>query len=203
MWIEPIVMEDRTVRLEPLVVAHAADLFAAADPELFRHTPQAPTEWTVAGFEHEIARTVAIPATVAFAIVLQTTGRAIGRTTYMDIKADYRGVEIGRTWISRAHHGTSVNPEIKFMMLQHAFERLNPPALRVQFTTGGTNLHSQRAIAKLGAVKEGVLRQARFVRDSLYPATPPMVGDTVVFSIVDHEWPGVKHRLLGRLGRSE
>jgi len=203
MWINPIVIEDRTARLEPLQVAHAVDLFAAADPELFRFTPQAPDEWSIAGFEREIARTIAIPSTLAFAIVLKATGQAIGRTTYMDIKPDYRGVEIGRTWIGRAHHGTSVNPEIKLMMLRHAFEQLDPPAVRVQFTTSGTNLHSQRAIAKLGAVREGVLRQARIVGDPLNPSTSPIVGDTVVFSILDREWLQAKQRLLKRLDGNE
>lgn len=201
MWIVPQTIEGRTITLQPLSAAHAADLFAAADRELFRFTPQAPPEWSVEGFEREIAQTTALPGVVAFAIVLNATGRAIGRTTYMDIRPTQRGLEIGRTWIGRAHQGTQVNPEAKFLMLRHAFEHLEPQAVRVQFTTSGSNLHSQRAIAKLGAVREGVLRSSRIVPGGPDPHDPPIVRDTVVFSIVDHEWPTARQGLLARLAR--
>ncbi|MBL8765362.1 MAG: GNAT family N-acetyltransferase [Phycisphaerae bacterium] len=199
MWIEPTTLRGMTVRLEPLDARHAPDLLAAAEPELFRFTPQAPPEWSVAGFERDIARVSALPNVVAFAIVLNGSGRAVGRTTYMDIRADSRGVEIGRTWIARAHQGTRVNPEIKYLMLRHAFETLAPTAVRVEFKTGGTNRHSQSAIAKLGAVKEGVFRKHRIVPGGPDPAAPPVVRDTVVFSIVDDEWPAVKRGLEMRL----
>ncbi|HMN40223.1 MAG TPA: GNAT family protein [Phycisphaerales bacterium] len=198
-WITPVVLEGRIVRLEPLTTAHAPDLFNAADPELFRFTPQMPQEWSITGFEREIAKVALLPDVVAFAIILKATNKAIGRTTYMDIRAPHRGVEIGRTWIGRAHHGTRVNPEIKLLMLQHAFERLTPTAIRVQLCTGGTNLHSQRAIAKLGAVREGVLRHTRIVPSGPEPDSPHMVRDTVFFSILADEWPAVKQRLLARL----
>lgn len=200
MWIEPVILKGQVVRLEPLEPRHAADLLGAADPELFRHTPQAPDEWTAAGFEREITRVSALPDVVALAIVHLGSGKAIGRTTYMDIKAEHRGVEIGRTWIGRAHHGTKVNPEIKYLMLRHAFEGLSPPAARVQFTTGGGNVHSQRAIAKLGAVREGVLRRNRLVPRGPDPGDPPYLRDTVYFSILDEEWPEVKKCLEERIG---
>ena len=193
----------RTIRLEPLEPRHAPDLFAAADQELFRHSMQAPTEWSVRGFEAEMAKVMALPDVVAFAIVLAAgadEGRAIGRTTFMDIKPEHRGLEIGRTWIGRAYHGTRVNPEIKYLMLRHAFETLAPAALRVQITTNGTNLHSQAAIAKLGAVREGVLRKARVMPPAL-GRSEPAVRDWVIFSIVDDEWPAVKTRLEERLAR--
>jgi ribosomal-protein-alanine N-acetyltransferase len=197
MWITPVTLRGKAVRLEPLEQRHAADLFAAADQGLFQHTMQAPEEWSVAGFEAEMEKVKASPGVVAFAIVLNETGRAMGRTTYMDIKPEYRGVEIGRTWIGRAHHGTRVNPEIKLLMLEHAFERLAPTAIRVQITTNGTNLHSQAAIAKLGAVKEGVLRKARIMPPAL--GRGEAVRDWVIFSILEEEWPGVKARLRDRL----
>jgi RimJ/RimL family protein N-acetyltransferase len=199
MWITPVTLGGEHVRLEPLERRHAPDLLAAADKELFRFTPQAPPSWSVEGFERDIARVTALPDVVAFAIVL--AGRAIGRTTYMDIKPEHRGVEIGRTWIARVHHGTRVNPEIKLLMLAHAFETLSPTAIRVQFTTGGSNLHSQTAIAKLGAVREGVLRHCRIVPGGPDPGDDKIVRDTVVYSILAEEWPGVKAGLLRRLGR--
>lgn len=199
MWITPTTLVGSIATLVPLEVKHAADLFAAAEPELFRFTPQAPPEWSVTGFERDIARVTSLPEVVALAIVHNASGRVIGRTTYIDIRADARGVEIGRTWISRAHQGTRVNPEIKYLMLRHAFEALSPGAIRVQLTTGGTNLHSQRAISKLGAVREGVLRKFRIVPNGSDPAAERVVRDTVVFSILDDEWPHVKRELEARL----
>ncbi|MBY0113754.1 MAG: GNAT family N-acetyltransferase [Phycisphaerales bacterium] len=207
-WVRPRVLENSeiatTVRLVPLTPAHAADLHAIADPKLFTHTMQAPSEWSVRGFAEEIEKVLAVPMSVAFAIELVrddrgfTAGRVIGRTTYMDIKAEHRGLEIGRTWIGRPFHGTRVNPEIKYLMLRHAFESLAPTAIRVQLTTNGTNLHSQAAITKLGAVREGTLRKARIM-----PATAerpePAVRDWVHFSILDDEWPGVRESLERRL----
>lgn len=207
-WMQPRVLANPeiapTVRLVPLTTAHAPDLHAIADPKLFTHTMQGPAEWSTRGFAAEIEKVLAIPMSVAFAIELVRddrgfpAGRVIGRTTYMDIKAEHRGLEIGRTWIGRPFHGTRVNPEIKYLMLRHAFESLTPTAIRVQLTTNGTNLHSQSAIAKLGAVREGTLRKARIL-----PPTPerpePAVRDWVTFSVVDDEWPGVRASLEQRL----
>ena len=191
MWVEPVTLEGRAVRVEPLELRHAPGLLAAADPELFRFTPQGPAEWSVAGFEADIRKVTALADVVAFAMVHVRTGAVIGRTTYMDIRPPNRGLEIGRTWIARPHQGTGVNPEVKYLMLRHAFETLG--AIRVQFTTGGNNLHSQGAIAKLGAVREGVLRKQRILPDGTH-------RDTVYYSILDSEWPGVKRALEARLG---
>lgn len=202
-WIKPITLCGRTVRLEPLEAKHAGHLLAAADPQLFVHTSQHPPEWSVSGFEREIAKVVALPDTVALAIVLADTNTCIGRTTFMDIRPEHRGVEVGRTWIGRAYHGTRVNPEIKLLMLTHAFESLDPPAIRVQLITGGTNLHSQAAIAKLGAKREGTLRHYRIAPDD-NPVGPdgrvlPRARDAVFYSILAEEWPDVKARLKARL----
>lgn len=191
----------RTIKLEPLETRHAADVFELADKELFRHSMQAPDEWSVAGFEREFDKINNLPGVVAFAMVMNEgphAGRAIGRSTYMDIKPEHRGLEIGRTWIARAYHSTRVNPEAKYLMLRHAFESLTPSAIRVQITTNGTNLHSQAAITKLGAVKEGVLRKARIMPPAL-DRTEPAIRDWVHFSILDDEWPSVKQRLESRL----
>jgi len=203
-WVSPVTLHDPvrtpTIRLVPLAKSHAADLHSAADPKLFRHSMQNPAEWSVRGFEEEMERVMATPGVVAFAIVRERDGRAIGRTTYMDIRPEHRGLEIGRTWITRPMHGTRVNPEAKYLMLRHAFETLSPGAIRVQITTSGTNLHSQAAIAKLGAVKEGVLRDARIM-----PAGPvrpeALVRDWVFFSILAGEWPAARARLEARLAR--
>lgn len=194
----------RSVRLEPLSPRHGADAFAVADRSLFTHTMQAPDAWSVRGFEEEFARVAALTDSVAFAIVLAApacglpAGHAIGRTTYMEIHDEHRGLEIGRTWIARRFQGTRVNPEAKYLMLRHAFESLDPTAIRVQLKTNATNLQSQRAIAKLGAVKEGVLRKSRVLPPSI-DRPEPVVRDWVLFSIVDDEWPSVRASLEERL----
>ncbi|MBC7835238.1 MAG: GNAT family N-acetyltransferase [Phycisphaerales bacterium] len=190
-WVSPITLRGRVVTLEPLDERHAPGLLTAADPELVRFTPQAPKEWSVEGFAADVRRVNALPDVVAFAIILNATGAVIGRTTYMDIQPAHRGLEIGRTWISRPYHGTAVNPDAKYLMLEHAFETLG--AIRVQLTTGASNLHSQAAIAKLGAVREGVLRSNRIMPDG----NP---RDTVYFSILAAEWPAVKAKLEERRG---
>lgn len=189
-WVRPITLRGRVVMLEPLSVEHAPGLLAAATPDLFRFTPQAPREWSTAGFEEDIRRVTGLPNVVAFAVVHRASGRVIGRTTYMDIRPAARGLEIGRTWIAREHHGTAVNPEMKWLMMRHAFEDLG--AIRVQFTTGHENLHSQRAIAKLGAVREGYLRNHMMLPDGRF-------RDTVIYSVTVDEWPDVERRLRARI----
>ena len=204
-WVSPTTLAGtpfvRTIRLEPLSVRHATDLFAAADQELFRHSMQAPPEWSVRGFEREIDKVISLSGVVAFAIIMAVgprAGKAVGRTTYMDIRPEHRGLEIGRTWISRDLHGTRVNPEAKYLMLRHAFEGLSPPAIRVQLLTNATNLHSQAAITKLGALREGVLRNSRIMPPALQRAEE-RICDWVSFSIIDSEWPAVRERLEARL----
>jgi RimJ/RimL family protein N-acetyltransferase len=191
MNVLPTTMTGRVVRLEPLTEDHAAGLMAVATPELFVLSPQKPTPWTVEGMRAEMRAVLGLPDCVAFAAILRDTGAPVGRTTYMDIRPAHRGLEIGRTWIAASHWGTPVNPEMKFLMLRHAFETLG--ALRVQLKTDARNVHSQRAIAKLGAVNEGVLRKHMILPDGF-------VRDTVLFSITDEEWPAVKAGLVARLG---
>jgi N-acetyltransferase len=191
-WVEPLTLEGKWVRLEPLEVRHAPGLLTAATPELFRFTPQAPKEWSVSGFEADIVRVNGLANVVAFATVLAGTGEVVGRTTYMDIQEANKGLEIGRTWIGKRWQGTAVNPEQKLLLMRHAFETLG--AIRVQYTTGGTNLHSQAAIAKLGAVREGVLRRNRILPDGTE-------RDTVVFSVIREEWPSVRARVEERLAQ--
>lgn len=126
----------------------------------------------------------------AFAIFDQT-GRLVGSTRYMDVQAANRGVEIGWTWYARPLWGTKVNPESKYLLLRHAFEDWG--AIRVTLKTDLLNVHSQAAIRKLGARFEGILRQHRVRRDGT-------LRDTVMFSIIDSEWPTVRDRLLERIG---
>jgi len=104
----------------------------------------------------------------------------------MDIQRRHRGLEIGSTWLGKPWQRTGINTEAKYLLLRHAFEVLG--AARVQLKTDLRNTQSQTAIARLGAVREGVLRKHKIVRDGF-------LRDSVMFSIIDDEWPAVKTRL--------
>ncbi len=190
MNVQPVLLEGPTLRLEPLAVEHAPRLLPHAEPEIFRHMLEWPRDRSLAALEDWIRLSVEKPGALLFAIVDRATGEALGTTGYLEIRPAHRGLEIGRTWIARARQGTRVNPESKLLLLRHAFEDLG--AVRVQLKTDANNLHSQRAIEKLGARREGVLRSYQ-VRSN------GTVRDTLVYSIVAAEWPAVKARLEGRL----
>lgn len=189
--VEPVVLEGRVVRLEPLEERHAADLSRHAVPEIFRYMAIAmPTGQSVEDLVAYIGLIRDMPNVQGFAIVLRESGEAVGVTTYLDIRPPHRGLEIGMTWVSREHQGTVVNPECKLLLLSHAFEDLG--CVRVQLKTDGRNLQSQAAIEKLGAKKEGVLRKHMIMPDGF-------VRDTVMYSILAEEWPAARGRLLDRI----
>jgi RimJ/RimL family protein N-acetyltransferase len=129
---------------------------------------------------------------LAFAIIDQGRGEAVGGTTYMDVAMADRRLEIGNTWLGRAAWRTAINTEAKLLLLRHAFETLG--CHRVQMKTDARNLRSQAAIERLGAKREGVLRQHLVLPDGF-------VRDTVMYSVIAAEWPGVKARLQGLLNR--
>lgn len=189
--VEPVVLEGRTLRLEPLEARHAEGLLEVADPVIFDYLFDYPDPWTLDGFRAYIDAIPRLPARLAFAIVDLHRGKAIGTTSYFDIRTEHLGLEIGYTWIGTAHQGTHVNPESKYLLLRHAFEVLG--CVRVQLKTDLRNLQSQRAMEKLGARREGVLRR-HMVRPDGY------VRDTVLFAITDLDWPEVRSALEERLG---
>ncbi len=133
-----------------------------------------------------------MPASLHFIILVKPDLEAVGMTGYLEIRPAHQGLEIGRTWIAKSHQGTRVNPESKYLLLRHAFEKLG--AARVQFKTDVNNLQSQRAIEKLGAQREGVLRRYQMRSNGF-------IRDTMVFSLIVDEWPAAKARLEERLGR--
>jgi N-acetyltransferase len=187
---KPILLAGRLVRLEPLTPAHAPALFAAvqADPTAWRWLVMPPPE-TVAEMEAMIADDLAMQARgelVPFAQVEQATGRVAGRTTYLNISRRDRGLEIGGTWLGKPWHRSGLNTEAKYLLLRHAFEELG--AVRVQLKTDARNLQSQAAIERLGAVREGVLRKQMLSQHGF-------VRDSVMYSVIDSEWPAVKARL--------
>ncbi|MFL6196726.1 MAG: GNAT family N-acetyltransferase [Thermoanaerobaculia bacterium] len=190
MNVTPVTLEGPTILLEPLTVGHAPGLWPHADPGIFEHTLEWPRDAGEEAFAEWVVDCLAKPDAQLFAIRLRETGEPVGMTGYLEIRPAHRGLEIGRTWIGRAFQGTRVNPESKLLLLRHAFEELG--AARVQLKTDLRNVHSQRAIEKLGALKEGVLRRYQ-MRSNGY------IRDTVMYSILAEEWPAVKAGLEARL----
>lgn len=193
MDVRPVSLEGSTVRLEPLVPEHAPLLWPKTEPETFQYTLEWPQDSSLEAFDAWVRYSLTLPASLPWTLFVKETGEAVGMTGYLEIRPQHRGLEIGRTWIARSQQGTRVNPESKYLLLRHAFEDLD--AARVQFKTDLNNLHSQRAIEKLGATREGVLRRYQ-IRSNGY------VRDTVMYSILAEEWPEVKARLEERLAAS-
>ena len=188
MKVEPVRLQGRTIHLEPLTLDHVPGLWPHAGPEVFEWLADLPRDSSENAFRDWIAETLRKPASFTFAMILD--GEPVGVTGYLDIRPEHRGIEIGRTWIGQAHQGTRVNPESKYLLFRHAFETLG--AIRVQLKTDLRNLRSQRAVEKLGAVREGVLRRYQIRSNGV-------VRDTVMYSILAEEWPEVRARLEARL----
>jgi N-acetyltransferase len=186
----PTVLRGRHVTLEPLAEAHAeALLVAGADDETWAFLP-VPRPRSVHDVRSMIREALEDPRAIAFAIVPAATGRAAGSTRYLDIDRAHRALEIGWTWIGRDWRRTAVNTECKLLLLAHAFDDLG--AHRVTLKTDGRNVRSQRAIERIGALREGVLRRHRICWDG-------HVRDTVAYGITDLDWPRVKDGLVAKL----
>lgn len=191
----PVVLYGDAMKLEPLDPAHAEDLLAAgADPEIwaFLPIPQPNSVAEVRQWIDDAWKRASLGEELPFAIIDPETGRAVGSTRYLDIRRNWRTLEIGWTWLAASVQRSAVNTEAKLMLLKHAFE--DQGALRVQFKTDRRNTRAQQSIERLGAVKEGVLRKQRINHDGY-------VRDAVYYSILDDEWPAVKERLTARLKR--
>lgn len=187
-WIEPVRLAGAHVILEPAADGHVADLLAAAqDERVWTHLawPRPRSEADVAAML-DAERRVALP----FAQVEAESGRAVGITTYRDIDERHRTLEVGGTWIGRPWWRSAINTEAKLLFLGHAFETLR--ANRVALKTDIRNERSQAAIARLGAVREGVLRHQYVRRDG-------SLRDTVIYSVLPEEWPAVRAHLTARL----
>jgi len=185
----------RSVRLEPLAESHREPLRRAADDErIWAHTltaangPLFDAWFNTTVTEHEAG------SRFAFAVRLLNNDRIVGSTSYLDIHLHHKRIEIGSTWYRPDVWATAVNPECKLLLLQHAFDVLS--VNRVALITDSLNTRSQSAIARLGAVREGVLRAHMITQGE-------RVRDSVVFSIVAADWPRVREGLAARLRASE
>jgi N-acetyltransferase len=191
-FLEKVTLRGEHVVLDPLTPDHTPELAeAVTDGELWQlwytRIP-APDEMAA-----EVDRRLSLHAAgsmVPWTIRDATTGRAVGMTTYMNIDADNRHLEIGSTWLAASAQRTPINAEAKLLLLTRAFEVLN--CIAVEFRTHWHNRQSRRAIEALGAKQDGVLRNHELWRDG-------SVRDTVAYSILDREWPAVRLGLRARL----
>lgn len=190
----PTLSNDR-VRLEALHPRHRDELSEAVEAgELWRTwythipAPDAMVEEIERRLERHREGTLA-----PWAVIDAATGRAVGMTTYLNLTPVNRRLEIGSTWLGRTSQGTGINAAAKLLLLTRAFEELE--CIAVEFRTHWHNLQSRAAIARLGAKQDGVLRNHVVFENGT-------VRDTVVFSILDSEWPTVKFSLSERLAQS-
>ncbi len=199
MRIEPVILEfsGGRARLEPLTLSHAPALLRvyAEDPEFFRYyTIAAPDTlekmraWIGAALAAQAAG-----AALPFVVFDKSLGEFTGSTRYMEIQPANRMLEIGSTFYSPRSRRTSVNTECKYLLLRHAFETLS--CVRVQLKCDARNEPSRRAILRIGASFEGIIRQHLLRHDGTF-------RDSAMFSIIAPEWAGVKARLEGMLRRT-
>ncbi|MBF4993368.1 GNAT family N-acetyltransferase [Arthrobacter gandavensis] len=189
----PAVLEGGAVRLEPLSFEHVPELAdAVKDGELWNlWYTRIPTPDGMAAEVESRLRQQAAGSMAPWAVRRLDTGALCGMTTYMNIKAEHRRVEIGSTWLAAGAQRTSVNAEAKYLLLSRAFEDLD--CIAVEFRTHWHNHASRAAIARLGAKQDGVLRSNELWLDGSR-------RDVVVFSILDSEWSSVRLGLRHRLG---
>ena len=189
-WTDAPVLRHAHAVLEPLQEAHAGALFEAAEsPDTFRYFSRGPVPFTEAGMRAFIAFLLGPADTLPFA-VHDATGRLAGITTFLDRRPEHETVEIGWTWYTPGVRGTRLNPACKLLLFGYAFETLG--VHRVALKTDARNEQSQRAIARLGAQREGVLREVVWMPDGFRRST-------VYFSILRPEWPAARAVLEQRL----
>jgi N-acetyltransferase len=194
MIIEPVVLAGDRVSLEPLDRSHVDAIRAAAsDGELWRlwytsvPAPDAVPAWIDAALDMR-ARLGAMP----FVVRDRASGHIVGSTRYFNVEPAHRRLEIGHTFYAKRAQRTGINVEAKLLLLSHAFDVLK--CIAVEFRTNAFNFASREAIARLGAKQDGILRNHMLLADGTR-------RDTVVFSILDAEWPAVRRHLGFRLGR--
>lgn len=189
MEVNPVVLTGKYVRLEPLSKAHAEALAEIGVGQSFwgfmlygdMTSLDDMRNWVL-----DILSRAEKGTDVPFVAIHLDSGRVTGATRYMNIMPKDRGLEIGGTWYGPDFQRTAVNTECKYLLLRHAFETLG--CIRVQLKTDLRNERSQKAIERIGAVKEGILRNHMILPDGRY-------RHSVFYSILDAEWPDVKQKL--------
>ena len=190
----PVILEGQAVRLEPLTLDHSAGMLAAGADESIWQLSLAMMPTNLDQAKEWIRNRLAGQDTgqrIPFAVICLADGKFAGSTGYGAINRQFRTMEIG-TWYGVEYQRTGVNTECKYLLLKHAFEDLG--ALRVGLNVDLENLRSRRAVERIGAVQEGIVRKQRIRRDGTR-------RDTVVFGIIDDDWPQVKVNLEGLMNR--
>ena len=194
-WLKPVTLVGKNIKLEPLSLEHELALReAVCDGELWKlwYTFIPKPEL----IHSEIKRRLELQqmgSMLPFVVIEQHSGQILGMTSYMNVVAEHRRVEIGSTWYRQSVQRSAVNTEAKQLLLTHAFEVLN--CIAVEFRTSSFNLKSRAAIERLGAKLDGVLRSHQIVQDDI-------LRDTYVYSILKNEWPAVQQNLTWKLEQS-
>jgi RimJ/RimL family protein N-acetyltransferase len=191
MQLEPQVLENRFVRLEPMSEAHEADFRAACDADPKTWDELYPYPMHGSHFDKGWARFYTEPPADRMNFAVMAEGRCVGASSYLRIDRVNGSLEIGGTYYRPEVRGGAVNPGSKRLMMAHAFES---GARRVQYKVDAINARSRAAVLKLGAVQEGILRQEMVTWTG-------RVRDSVIFSVVAEEWPAVRERLDARLAK--
>jgi RimJ/RimL family protein N-acetyltransferase len=189
MQLEPTVLENRFVRLEPMGEIHREDLRTACDADPATWTDLYPYSLAGEHFDAGWARFYANPAADRMNHAVVVDGRCVGVSSYLTIDPANQSLEIGGTYYHPDVRGGPANPSAKRLLMAHAFES---GVRRVQYKVDAINARSRAAVLKLGATEEGILRRDRVTWTG-------RIRDTVVFSILAEEWPAVRDRLDARL----
>jgi RimJ/RimL family protein N-acetyltransferase len=189
MIVKPVILEGRHVRLDPMTEAHVPGLAEIGIGQSFWDFMvygKIETEEDMRGWVRQILTRAEKGTDLPFVAIHLSSGRIAGATRYLNIMPNDRGLEIGGTWYGSDFQRTAVNTECKYLLLKHAFETLG--CIRVQLKTDLRNERSQKAIERIGAKREGVLRNHMILPDGYY-------RHSVYYSILDTEWAESKKRL--------
>ena len=192
--LEPVVLDGKRVRLEPMTPEHCGALSAVGlDPEIWRYTVVNPkTQDDIRDYMESGLKTVRDGTGLPFVTIDKSSKTVVGSTRFGTYDPENRRVEIGWTWIAKPWQRSAINTEAKYLMLSHAFEKLG--CVRVELKTDVLNEPSRRAMLRIGAREEGVLRKHTLMWTGRY-------RDTIYYSVLDTEWPEVRNRLEGMLAR--
>jgi len=192
MKFEKVILEGNIVRLEPLSEIHCEGLCSAiCDGELWNlYTTLVPHPENINAFLHQANSNYEAGDGLAFAIIEKSNNRVVGSTRYMKANLANKRLEIGFTFLGKTWQKTKINTEAKYLLLAHAFEKL--AINRIELITDYLNSTSRNAILRLGAKEEGILRSHMIMPNG-------RVRDSVLYSIVRHEWSGIKQHLEAKL----
>ncbi|KAB8126144.1 GNAT family N-acetyltransferase [Gracilibacillus oryzae] len=192
MEITPVVLVGDKVKIQPMEDCHAEELFEAGNnPAIWAYMPmKVQSMEDMKSLVNGALKAKEQGSEFPFVIIDKDSGKIAGSTRFLNISIPNRNLEIGWTWLSPAVWRTRINTESKYLLMKHCFETLG--TIRVQLKTDSRNVRSQQAIERLGAVKEGVLRNHRVMPDGY-------LRDSVYYSVIDEEWGVVKDRLESML----